>query len=91
MRNNADKVALIDAGDAANSIAPTRHTYREAAGRIHALATFLQSKGLGTQGRVGVLLHNSHHVVEAHYAAAGLRAILLNLNTRYRHLSLIHI
>ena len=57
-------------------------TYGEVGQRVAALARHLSSCGLGPGDRLAVLELNSHVMLEATYAAAGLGAILCPLNYR---------
>ena len=59
-----------------------RLTYSEVGQRAAALARYLSRRGLGLGDRLAVLEINSHVMLEATYAAAGLGAILCPLNYR---------
>ena len=57
-------------------------TYVEVLGRAVSLAAWLQQEGMRRGDRLGLLAGNRWEVFVAHYAAAALRVVLLNLNTR---------
>eukprot|EP01052_Picozoa_sp_SAG31_P013040 SAG31_NODE_775_length_12190_cov_5.764866_3_plen_3681_part_01 len=58
-------------------------TYHQLYTRTVAFARFLISKGIVSGDRVGVLMCNSHVVLESHFAVAGgCKAVVLNLNQR---------
>ena len=57
-----------------------KHSYEEVGQRVRRLASFAMNNGFKPQEKLGILLPNSHQAIESHYAAAGLRAIALNLN-----------
>jgi len=59
-----------------------RLTYAEVGRRAAALACWMKGRGVGAGDRVAVLEQNSHVMLEATYAAAGLGAILCPLNYR---------
>ena len=66
--------AVVDGG---------RHiSYRETGARVDALAGWLRARGVAPGDRVACLLPNSLPCFEAYFAAAGLGAILVPLNTR---------
>jgi len=66
--------AVVDGG---------RHiSYRATGARVDALAGWLRARGVAPGDRVACLLPNSLPCFEAYFAAAGLGAILVPLNTR---------
>ena len=66
--------AVVDGG---------RHiSYREVGARVDALAGWLRARGVAPGDRIACLLPNSLPCLEAYFAAAGLGAILVPLNTR---------
>jgi fatty-acyl-CoA synthase len=66
--------AVVDGG---------RHiSYRDTGARVDALAGWLRARGVAPGDRVATLLPNSLPCFEAYFAAAGLGAILVPLNTR---------
>jgi acyl-CoA synthetase (AMP-forming)/AMP-acid ligase II len=60
-----------------------RRTYAELAERVHRLTHVLAAAGVGPDDRVGVLLRHGSEHVEALLAALALRAVPVNLNTRF--------
>lgn len=70
----AERVAIRD-GD-------RQSTYGELHARAAGLAQFFREQGVGPGSVVGVMLRNRAEVVETHFAAAGLRAVVLNVNVR---------
>ncbi|MCY1042217.1 AMP-binding protein [Corallococcus sp. bb12-1] len=70
----AERVALRDGA--------RQYRYGEVHARVSRLAQFLREQGVGPGDVVGVMLRNRSEVVEAHFAAAGLRAVVLNINVR---------
>ena len=60
-----------------------RRTYAELAARTRATAAALAARGVGPGDGVGVHLHNHAAHVEALLALLWLRAVPVNLNTRY--------
>lgn len=57
-------------------------TYRELNERVNKTAHLLQRMGIGKGSRVGVLMYNTHQLVEIFFALGKLSAILVPLNTR---------
>lgn len=57
-------------------------TYSEVGQRVDALAGFFCDQGVAPGDRIAALLPNSHHYLEAYFAAAGLGAVLVPLNHR---------
>ena len=73
-RAHPDTLAVVDCGrDALLS-------YGSLYSRAAALASFLASQGVGRGSRVAVASRNSLGVMEAHFAAAALHAVVVNLN-----------
>jgi acyl-CoA synthetase (AMP-forming)/AMP-acid ligase II len=60
-----------------------RLTYRELDQRADRLAHVLADAGVGPGDHVGLVLRNGHEYLEAMLAAFKLRAIPINVNTRY--------
>jgi acyl-CoA synthetase (AMP-forming)/AMP-acid ligase II len=60
-----------------------RRTYAELAERVHRLTHVLAGAGVGPGDRVGVLLRHGTEHVEALLAALAVRALPVNLNTRF--------
>ncbi|GBF93422.1 hypothetical protein Rsub_06555, partial [Raphidocelis subcapitata] len=56
-------------------------TYPQLASRAARLASALAAAGASRGARVAVLMRNRCEVLEAHYAAAALHAVVVNLNT----------
>jgi len=69
-----DKLAVVDCGN------ETFLTYSELHQRATRLAAWLQRSGVRRGDRVGILARNSSYVMELHFAAAALHAIVVNLN-----------
>ncbi len=59
-----------------------RYTYRQFGERIHKLARYFVSEGLGKGDCVTILHNNSHEFLEVYFAAAQIGAILNPLNFR---------
>lgn len=57
-------------------------TYREVKERVDRLGNALKHLGMEEGDRVAVILPNCHRFLEAYFAAAGLGAVLVPLNTR---------
>ncbi|MFA7668018.1 MAG: AMP-binding protein [Burkholderiaceae bacterium] len=57
-------------------------TYGELYGRCRALASALENAGVGAGETVSVLCHNTHELLECHYAVPMLGAVLNAMNTR---------
>ena len=68
-----------------------RSSYGELYARVTRLARFLRAQGVGPGRVVGVMLRNRAEVIETHFAAAGLRAVVLNVNVRLTARELHHI
>lgn len=79
LRRNAryfpDRIAVSD-----NSI---KFTWAEFDRRTRCLAASLGQLGIKKGDRVGVLMSNGHHYLEAYYALPRMGAIIVPLNTRY--------
>ncbi len=71
----ADRVAIV-CGD-------RRVTYAELEARANALAHHLAGAGVGPGDHVGVLILNGPEYIETMFAAFKLRAVPVNINTRY--------
>jgi acyl-CoA synthetase (AMP-forming)/AMP-acid ligase II len=69
-----DQVAVVDGG--------LRLTYAEVGASVDALAAHLRRDGVGPGDRLATFLPNSHDHLSAYFAAAGLGAVLVPLNTR---------
>ena len=70
-----DKAALIFEGEV--------FTYKRLNERINQTAHMLQGMGIGKGNRVGVLMYNTHELVEIFFALGKIGAILVPLNTRF--------
>lgn len=79
----AERVAIRDGA--------RQHTYGELHARASRLAQFLREQGVGPGKVVGVMLRNRSEVIETHFAASGLRAIVLNVNVRLTAREVHHI
>ncbi|HEY7681773.1 MAG TPA: long-chain-fatty-acid--CoA ligase [Gemmatimonadales bacterium] len=73
-RLHPEQLAVVDGG--------RRLSYREVGLRVDALARHLQDRGLGAGDRFATLLPNGLACFDCYFAAAGLGAILVPLNTR---------
>lgn len=71
--------------------ANARLSYGELDHRANRLAAALADMGVGVGTRVGVALHNDHPYLEAMLAAFKLRAVPININTRYTESELAHL
>lgn len=69
-----DTLAVVDCGNS------TLLTYSQLHHRASTLAAWLKRQGIGRGNRIGVLCRNSSHVIEMHFAAAAIHAIVVNLN-----------
>lgn len=69
-----EKLAVVDCGN------DTLLTYAELHQRATRLAAWLQRSGVRRGDRVGILARNSSYVMELHFAAAALHAVVVNLN-----------
>ena len=81
--HSADRIAVVDG--------ERRCDYAQLGRRVDALARGLRERGLGPTDRVACLLPNGTEILELTFAAAGLGAVLVPLNTRLapRELALI--
>ncbi|WP_225411850.1 AMP-binding protein [Stigmatella hybrida] len=79
----AERVAIRDGA--------RQYTYGALHARASRLAQFLREQGVGPGKVVGVMLRNRTEVIETHFAAAGLRAVVLNVNVRLTARELHHI
>jgi fatty-acyl-CoA synthase len=70
-----DKAALIFEGEV--------FTYKRLNERINQTAHKLKGMGIGKGNRVGVLMYNTHELVEIFFALGKIGAILVPLNTRF--------
>jgi fatty-acyl-CoA synthase len=70
-----DKAALIFEGEI--------FTYKRLNERINQTAHKLKGMGIGKGNRVGVLMYNTHELVEIFFALGKIGAILVPLNTRF--------
>jgi acyl-CoA synthetase (AMP-forming)/AMP-acid ligase II len=77
--------ATASANPAAEAVVActARRSYGELAERVHRLARVLAAGGIGPGDRVGVLLRDGSEHVEVLLAAFALRAVPVNLNTRF--------
>ncbi|KAL4451847.1 hypothetical protein ABPG75_007509 [Micractinium tetrahymenae] len=79
--HHADTLAVVDCAGGVSPERPGRQlTYDQLFGRAAALAAALRAAGVRRGDRVGVLSRNSSHVIELHFAAAALHAVVVNLN-----------
>lgn len=79
--HHADTLAVVDCAGGVTPERPGRQlTYGQLFGRAAALAAALRAAGVRRGDRVGVLSRNSAHVIELHYAAAAIHAVVVNLN-----------
>jgi len=69
-----DKLAVVDCGN------DSTLTYAQLHERAATLAAWLRRHGIHRGDRVGVLCRNSSHVMELHFAAAAIHAVVVNLN-----------
>lgn len=71
----ADREAVIDQS--------TRLSFTQLDQRSNRMAQVLAERGVGVDDHVALMLHNSHEYLEAMLAAFKLRAVPVNVNTRY--------
>ncbi len=76
-KHNEDSIAYVD------PVGRSSLTYGQLLQQSTILATWLQSQGVDRGDRVAVMLHNSIEVVQVHFAAAALHAIVVNVNTHW--------
>lgn len=76
-RHHHDRIAYVD------QCGNTTLTYGQLLSKCTKLAAWLQSQGIAHGDRVAVMLHNSSEVIQLHYAAAALHAIVVNINTHW--------
>ncbi len=72
-----DNIAYVD------PVGQSSFTYGQLLQQSTKVAAWLQSQGVGRGDRVAVVLHNSIEVVQVHFAAAALHAIIVNVNTHW--------
>jgi len=72
-----DSIAHVD------PVGQSSLTYGQLLQQSTKLAAWLQGQGIGRGDRVAVMLHNSIEVVQIHFAAAALHAIIVNVNTHW--------
>lgn len=79
------KVAYMD------PLSQFAYTYGDLLLRSTRTAAWMQSHGVKRGSRVAVMLHNSFEVIQLHFAAAALHAVVVNVNTHCvaREISLI--
>jgi acyl-CoA synthetase (AMP-forming)/AMP-acid ligase II len=70
-----DRLAVVDCAPSGRLL-----TYEQLHGRAAALAAALRRRGLRRGDRLAVLCRNGAAVLELHYAAAALHAVVVNLN-----------
>ena len=58
-------------------------TYTELLQQSSQLAAWLSSQGVRRGERIAIMMHNSIEVIQLHYAAAALHAIVVNMNTHW--------
>ena len=66
-------------------------TWEQLEERAARLASFLASRGVGTDDRVAIALYNGPGYVETVFAALKLRAIPVNINYRYQAAEMAHV
>ena len=69
--------------EAVVTTAAVRLTYAQFDERANQLAHVLASAGVGVDDRVALVVRNGHEYLEGMFAAFKLRAIPVNVNTRY--------
>lgn len=72
-----DSIAYVD------PVEQSSLTYGQLLRQSTKLAAWLQGQGVGRGDRVAVMLYNSIEVVQVHFAAAALHAIIVNVNTHW--------
>ncbi|DBA84018.1 TPA: hypothetical protein ACH3X1_006502 [Trebouxia sp. C0004] len=72
-----DSIAYVD------PVEQSSLTYGQLLRKSTKLAAWLQGQGVGRGDRVAVMLHNSIEIVQIHFAAAALHAIVVNVNTHW--------
>lgn len=75
--HHADTLAVVDC---AAGVEGRQLTYGQLFDRATSLAAHLAASGVRRGDAVGVLSRNSSHVIELHFAAAALHAVVVNIN-----------
>lgn len=70
-----DRLAVVDCG-----IPNQLFTYSELYQRVLSIVHYLSERGIKKGDRIGVILQNRHEVLEVHFAAAALHAVVVNVN-----------
>ena len=78
--HHGDSLAIVNIGSDGPSLA-CLFTYEQLFARAAAVALKLQQTGVGRGDHIAVLSRNSSNVMEIHFAAAALHAVVVNLNT----------
>lgn len=76
-RHHHDSIAYVDLSG------NTTLTYGQLLSQCTKLAAWLQRQGVARGDRIAVMLNNSSEVIQLHYAAAALHAIVVNINTHW--------
>lgn len=70
-----DRLAVVDCG-VPNQLLTYAHLHR----RVLGIVRYMAQRGITKGHRVGVILQNRHEVLEVHFAAAALHAVVVNVN-----------
>ena len=73
--HHPDALAVVDAAAESRQL-----TYQQLYDRAASLASFLRRQGVRRGDRVGVLSRNCSYILELHFAAAAIHAVVVNLN-----------
>lgn len=74
--HHADRLAVVDCAAGSGR----QLTYAQLFERAAALAAHMRGAGVRRGDRIAILSRNSSHVIELHFAAAAIHAVVVNLN-----------
>lgn len=75
--DRGERVAYVD------PVAQTGLNYRQLLQQCRRVAGWLQTQGVCRGRRIGIMMHNAVEVIQLHFAAAALHAIVVNMNTHW--------
>eukprot|EP00803_Ostreobium_quekettii_P007582 evm.model.scf_983.1 EVM.evm.TU.scf_983.1 scf_983:18-7581(-) len=84
--HHPDRLAIVDCGPSGRLF-----TYRELRSRSAGVARYFAQSGISRGDRVAVMLRNCHEVMEVHFAAAAIHAVVVNLNVHLAAAELAYI
>jgi len=65
--------------------------WREYEDRAARIAAFLNQRGLKTESKIGIYLHNGNEYLEAQFGIMKMRGVPINVNYRYREEEMIYL